>query len=266
VLDCAAGVVVIERGDLSAFGDAHRVAVLAHYSTNPQVSLSFRTLVRELDAADYQVVVVSASEFDRTLEWNGDLPPTTVVLRQPNIGYDFGSWAIGLDQLGVVAGAPYVILANDSVVGPFTSLRPLLDDFEATAADVWALTDTYQNFHHLQSYFLGFRRGILLDRPLKEFFADIRLEPTKWDVIRRNELGLSWLLHREGYTTVSAFRSDTVVVPGENPVIRGWSELLARGYPFVKREIVRDPSVAPRAEFVSLEVAAAYGQSLEEWL
>ena len=39
----------------------------------------------------------------------------------------------------------------------------------------------------------------------------------------------------------------SVVAPGENPVIKGWWKLLERGFPFVKREIVRDPSVAPRS-------------------
>jgi lipopolysaccharide biosynthesis protein len=240
--------------------------VLAHFSEDVHVSRSFRTMVGEFVEAGYLTLVVSASQVAEPLEWNGDLPSSVIVVRQPNLGYDFGSWAIGLDLLGDARRAPYLILANDSVVGPFTSLHPLLEQFEQTASDVWALTDTYQYFHHLQSYFLGFRNGILADRPLSRFFGGIRIEATKWDIIRRNELGLNKLLHDEGYSTVSAFRANTIVTSGENPVIRGWWKLLANGYPFVKREIVRDPSIAPRSEFVAAEISAAYGQTLEEWL
>ena len=266
VLDCAQGQISIERGSLKVLADSERVAVLAHFSTQRHVSRSFRTLVAEFTRAGYTTVVVSAAAVEGPLEWNGDLPSRAVVVRQPNLGYDFGSWAIGLDLIGELRFAPYVVLANDSVIGPFASLQPLLDQFEGTEADVWGLTDTYQYFHHLQSYFVGFRGGVLGDRTLRRFFDDVRIEPTKWDIIRRNELGLNRLLHQEGYTTVSAFRSENVVEVGENPVIKGWWKLLENGYPFVKREIVRDPTVAPRSEHLSAEVSAVYGAKLEEWL
>jgi hypothetical protein len=266
VLDCAEGRIVIERGNLDSVRGQDRVAVLAHFSRGVHVSRSFRALVGEFVDAEYQVVVVSGCLADEPLEWNGDLAPGVVVVRQPNLGYDFGSWAIGLHLIGEAARAPFLILANDSVLGPFASLRPLLTQFEQTTADVWALTDTYQYFHHLQSYFLGFRDGVLAERPLQRFFQDVRIEATKWDIIRRNELGFNKLLRVEGYSTLPAFRADNVVAAGENPVIKGWSKLLANGFPFVKREIVNDPSVAPRSQFVAAEVTATYGQTLEEWL
>jgi hypothetical protein len=266
VLDVARGHVLIEAGDLSRLERANRIALLAHFSVDVHVSRSFRTLVAEFVAAGYETVVVSGCESDQRLQWNGDLPPEVTVVRQPNVGYDFGSWAIGLDLLPDRGQAEFVVLANDSVIGPFASLAPLLGKFEATEVDVWGLTDTYQYFHHLQSYFVGFRGGILADRPLQRFFRDIRIEASKWDIIRRNELGLNKLLHDEGYATAVAFRSETIVAVGENPVIKGWWKLLANGYPFVKREIVRDPSVAPRSEFVSAEVSALYGATLAEWL
>ena len=266
VLDVAKGRVVIERGSIDAIKTPRRIAILAQFSVSVDVSRSFRRLVSELAARGYQTVIVSACEVGEPLEWNGDLPSDAIVIRQPNLGYDFGSWAIGLNLLDSLASAPYVILANDSLLGPFGSLEAILANFEGTGADTWALTDTYQNFHHLQSYFLGFRNGVLQDAPLRGFFRGIRLEATKWDIIRRNELGLSKLLHDEGYSATAAFRADSVVGPGENPVIKGWSELLARGFPFVKREIVREPAVAPRSRFVASEVAALYGATLEEWL
>jgi lipopolysaccharide biosynthesis protein len=258
--------VQIERGDPESIGRPDRLAILAHFSTDAQVTRSFRTLVRELSRADYRIMVVSASSAARPLEWNGDLPVDAVVLRQPNIGYDFGSWAIGLEAIGEARQAESVILANDSLLGPFTTLRPLLDDFEQAKADVWAMTDTHQYFHHLQSYFLGFRGGVLADQPLANFWSDVRVEDSKWDVIRNSELGLSRFLYGEGYQMTSAFRADEIVQHGDNPVIKGWWRLMDRGFPFLKREIVRDPSVAPMAEHVADEVSAAFGQELAEWL
>ena len=114
-------------------------------------------------------------------------------------------------MLPAITQAPYVILANDSLLGPFTDLGRLLADFEPASADVWGLTDTHQFCHHLQSYFLGYRGGVLADRPLQDFFAGVRQERSKWEIIKHNELALSRLLHGEGYDRPSAFRGDDVV-------------------------------------------------------
>ena len=265
VIDEVAGRVRREFGELPDQAP-DRVAVLVHYSASPRVNRSFRTLVREFADAGYLPLVVSAATSAEPLQWGGGLPEQAVVLRKPNIGYDFGSWAVGLHELPSVLHSPYVVLANDSVLGPFQSLKPHLDAFEQSDADVWGLTDTRQYFHHLQTYFLGFRRGVLAEKPLARFWADRRNERTKWEIIRRNELALNLLLHREGYVATAAFRADDVVPLGENPVIRGWWRLVENGFPFVKREIVTNPSVAPRSDWVAREVKAYFGEDVNEWL
>lgn len=258
--------VVCEHGSPDEFGSPERVAVLVHWSVQPVVSRSLRELVRQLDRHGYRTVIVSAAEFEQPLDWGDTLPADAIVFRKPNIGYDFGSWAVGLGVLPAITRAPYVILANDSVLGPFTDIGGLLAQFEDSIADVWGLTDTRQFSHHLQSYFLGYRNGVLAERPLQEFFAGVRQERSKWEIIKHNELALSSLLHREGYITRSAFRGDDVVGAGDNPVIAGWRALIGRGFPFVKRQIVMDPAVAPHAELIAREVRAVFGARIEEWI
>lgn len=266
VLVISAGEVVVERGSLDSIGMPDRLAVLAHYSEDRRVSRSFRVLVRQLSHLGYKAVIVSASLVEDELDWGGQLPPDAVVVRQPNVGYDFGSWAIGLDLVGEAAAAQSVILANDSMVGPFAKIDPLVEQFESSQADVWGMTDTQQLCHHLQSYFLGFQSGVLLDAPLAGFWRDVCIHPTKWDVIRHNEIAFSNLLYREGYVTTAAFRADSVVGSADNPVIAGWYRLLRAGFPFVKREVVRDPQVAPQGDRVADEVERLFGERLEDWL
>jgi lipopolysaccharide biosynthesis protein len=266
VIDEVMGHVVCEQGSLAGFGEPDGVAVAVHWASSPVVSRSFRQLVRDLSSAGYRTVVVSACEAAEPLDWSGALAPETIVLRKPNFGYDFGSWAVALALLPAILRAPRVLLANDSVVGPFTDLDGVVADFESSTADVWALTDTRQFFHHLQSYFMGFKNGVLADPPLTRFWSGVRQERSKWEIIRHNELALSRLLYREGYVMQAAFRADDVVRPGENPVIRGWRSLLAMGFPFVKREIVRDPKVAPGGEFVAREVRSLFRTDLEDWV
>lgn len=240
--------------------------MLVHWSRSPVLTRSFVTFAGELAAAGYRVAVVSSCESRQPLEWGGRCPEGTTVIRKPNIGYDFGSWSVGLHALPAIASADRVILTNDSMLGPFASLRPMLDKVEQWPVDVYGLTDTRQYFRHLQSYFLGFNGGILADPPLASFYADVRVEPSKWEIIRRYELGLSVLLRRESYSFTTVFRADELVPPGDNPVIKGWWRLIERGFPFVKREIVRDPAVAPRSEWVAREVQAVFGQRIEDWM
>jgi lipopolysaccharide biosynthesis protein len=243
-----------------------RAAVLAHFSVDPVVGRSFRELIRELHRHGYLIVVVSTSVAPGPLDFRGELPHSAVVLRRSNVGYDFGSWAVGLSLVPAVRGAEHTILANDSMVGPFASLGSILGQFEASSADVFGLTDTYQYSHHLQSYFVGYRRGVLNERVLRRFWDGIRHEDEKIDIILKNEVGLSRVLRAESFVTDVAFRSDAIVPHGENPVIRGWRRLLEQGFPFVKREIVRYPDVAPDGERVPAVLRAAFGEDVADWL
>jgi lipopolysaccharide biosynthesis protein len=131
---------------------------------------------------------------------------------------------------------------------------------------VYGLTDTKQFGYHLHSYFLGFTHGVLEEKPLRRFWMGIRQENSKQETITRNEIGFSRLLRREGYSSQAAFPCRQVVKPGENPTIRGWEKLLELGFPFVKREIVRTPWVAPNGDLVAGLVRRKFGVDIEEWL
>jgi hypothetical protein len=244
-----------------------RVAVLVHHGAVPAVTRSFRELVAAFDQRGYGVLVVSSSEFREPLDWGDTPPPASVtVLRKPNVGYDFGSWAVGLDAFAAVRRSPTVVLANDSLVGPFASLDPVLDRMERTTADVWGLTETLQFARHLQSYFVAYRGGVLADAPLEWFWRGVRHHSDKQTIIHRNEIGLGRLLEREGYAIDALFGAGQVVPAADNPTIAGWRTLLERGLPFVKREIVRSPGLAPQGEQIPDELRARYGVDVAQWL
>lgn len=259
-----AGRVHVEHA--GATGPTDRVAVLVHHADEPQVTRSFAHLVSTFLDASYRVVVVSSSPFEGPLLWGGPTAPDGVtVLRKPNVGYDFGSWSVGLAHDPSIVHAPHVVLANDSLVGPFASAAHVVAAAEASRADVWGVTETLQFRRHLQSYWLAYHHGVLAERPLAWFWASVRHHDDKQRIIMRNELGLAHLLQSEGYTTDAMFPAPTVVDPGDNPTIAGWSALLDGALPFVKREIVRRPELAPAGERIPDEVLARYGARLEEW-
>jgi lipopolysaccharide biosynthesis protein len=267
VIDLAMRGVRVERGGASSeASNDGRVAVLAHFSTLARISLSFRTLVEQFVCAGYRVIVVSSATCPTELDWGPAELADVIVLRKPNVGYDFGSWAVALDRFPAVRAAEHVVLANDSLVGPFATIDPLLHEFEETRADVWGLTETLQFSRHLQSYFIGFRRGVLEERPLADFWSDVRHYEDKNLVIHRNELGLGRLLQDEGYAVDAAFVAEQVVPAADNPTIIGWHRLLAGGFPFVKRELVRTPTLAPDGAEIKVAVKEIFGVDVEDWL
>jgi lipopolysaccharide biosynthesis protein len=245
-----------------------RYAVLVHYSPTAVVSRSVTSFVAELHRLGYFVVISSSCEAEGDLEWpDGRMPDRTIVIRKPNIGYDFGTAAVALAQFPDMESAPYVIIANDSNVGPFAPLDTVIRHFESSDADAWGVTGSFQYVFHLQSFFLGFRNGILADRPLRRFWRGIRHFDDKKKVIQRYELGLSALLTDEGYVLDSMYgNAEFGAHPARMTAIFLWKELLSVGYPFVKRSLATKTRQHASRTTVAGTVREAFHTELEEWL
>ena len=257
----------VERdGPVPDFRRAERVAVVAHWDAEGRVARSPRTLVESLIRAGYETLLVSAAEGPEPLDWVGGRPGAVTVLRRPNLGYDFGSWATALGRFPEVLRANMVLLFNDSMAGPFAPIDGLLEHFRLSDADVWAMTDTRQLGHHLQSYCIGFKGGSLEDASLRGFWSAIRIEPTREAVIERYELGLSRLLVRRRVVVDVAIPSWKVVDGDDNPTIIGWRRLLDLGFPFVKRQILREPDICADGAEAPGELRDRFGVEAGEWL
>jgi hypothetical protein len=252
---------------LAAVETLDRVAVLVQWGPDSRLSRSVHELTNSLVSHDYGVVLVSAADGPDPLKWPGDEPANVTVLRRHNIGYDFGSWAVALDRYPAIAAADRVLLVNDSLAGPFAPIDHLFKMFDETGADVWGLTDSSQlGTHHLQSYCMGFRHGCLQEPALAKFWHDIYVEPSRDDIIHRYEIGLSKLLRREHFTIDAAFRHSQVVGGSDNPTIHGWRRLLDLGYPFVKRQLLREPELMPDGSTVPAELRRRFGVDVDDWV
>lgn len=247
-------------------GTLPRVAVIAHWAPTGRLSRSVSELTSVLVNHGYEVIISSSAEGEGDLAWPEVRPSNVTVLRRPNLGYDFGSWATALDRYPAIAAADQVLLLNDSLAGPFQPIDQLLRHFDQSGADVWGMTDTCQFGRHLQSYCLGFKRGCLTEGPLARFWRGVRVERSRDDVIWRYEIGLSRLLHRERFSIDAAIGYRKVVSEGQNPTIIGWRRLLDAGFPFVKRQLLRQPEAAPDGSLVREEVQRRFGVNLDQWL
>jgi lipopolysaccharide biosynthesis protein len=261
------GSVRLEGADRSAeLSGVDRVAVVAHWDPVGRVTRSTHALLGALEMAGFEIVLVSAEEGDGPLGWGQQAPVGLTVLRRPNLGYDFGSWATALDRFPGIKSARLVLLMNDSLAGPFAPIQPLLDHFDRSQADVWAMTDTTQLGHHLQSYCLGFKGGCLESPALAAFWRSIRVEESREAVIDQYELGLGRLLERERFATDVAIPGWRVVEGDDNPTTIGWRRLLDEGFPFVKRQVITEPGVCPDGSSAPAELLRRFGVEVMDWL
>lgn len=263
----AAGQLQLEQGR-PIRSDSGSVAVVVHWSDRPAVSRSAQTLLREFLDAGYATAFVSAATCDEPLQFSDrDLVDGIAVYRRSNVGYDFGSWASFLAQFPATREASRVILANDSLLGPFASIRPVLDAFDACPTDIWGITGTTQDAAHVQSHMVGYKDGVLTEPALRRFWRGIRVESSKRDLILRYEIGLSRLALAEGYVLAAHFPWNWATSLGQNPTSAGWRRLIMHGFPFVKRELVlRPPPEVSDAHDVADVIRQRWGQDVLEWV
>ncbi len=257
----------IEHGQLSDIEQCDKVAIVAGYSPNVNVSRSVSAYLNELSYAGFGVLYINVCSDSAPLNFSEPLADNIVVGRRPNRGYDFGTWAVVLAAYPLLARKKFVLLTNDSLAGPFTTIKPLLDRacYEGNA-DIVAMTSSTQIHPHIQSYFLLFRDGILADPELSLFFARVRIEDTKENVVAHNELQLQDTATRLGYSSDVLFQTESLAADGENPTLYSWRQLLDAGWPFVKKTIIADPSTAPRGNDVAHVVHGKFGIDIKEWI
>ena len=202
------------------------------------------------------------------------------ILIRGNVGYDFGAWREGLGRLALPRpDTAMVVIANDSVYGPVRSLASVLGRIDFGLADVWGCTDSWQHRYHLQSYFMAFSPAVLRSPVWSAFWADVRPTWSKGWLIRLYEVGLTQALlkagfrcraiwpyqalvrdidaellmdHKEGGPNLAdpairarqvharRLRAAVVERVALNPTSDLWRQLLSAGYPFIKRELLRD--------------------------
>ena len=278
-----------------------RVCVYAHWDGAGEVREHVLHHVRSLADAGVSVVFVTNAGHLRPAAMAALKLVCAGVIVRRNVGYDFGAWREGFAQLGLPrANTSMVLMANDSVYGPLRPLDALLSRVDFGVADAWGCTESWQSRYHLQSYMMAFSPRVVGSDAWRDFWAGVRPTWAKVWLIRLYEIGLTQRLMRAGFTcralwpygdlvrdldpelltdfkeggpnladpAVRARQDHTRRVRGHvvdrtplNPTSDLWRQLLAAGFPFLKRELLRDnpsrvPDVAEWRE-VALEHHAA---------
>ena len=216
------------------FNIKEKVVLYAHQTNDEKLTKSVLKQLQNWHDCSWPVIVIDSSDIDLT--W----PEYVTVLRKPNIGYDFGSWAVALEKFPEIFDSKKVLFANSGVIGPFWSFSNLLRDFEESNSDFWGLTDNSDIDWHIQTYWFGFSNETLSRSSLKEFWSGVRVTPTKSHVVVDYEVGLSRVIRKNKYSTRVVFPYKTVgVADGIDTGTYAWDRLLDMGLPFLKRRVLQ---------------------------
>jgi lipopolysaccharide biosynthesis protein len=183
---------------------AKRIAVMAHFDPAGDVPVRTRRLMRQLlDVADRLVVVSTGLRPDA---FDSKDPRITVISRQ-NVGYDFYSFKVGIESIPDLWAYDELIVANDSIymVRDY-GLSDIFERMSNANCDMWAMTVSKQVVSHAQSYFVVFRKSLLVTPAFAKFWRDVRVVDNKWEIILNYEVGMTQHFVAHGARVASAFK------------------------------------------------------------
>ena len=253
---------------------ATRVAVFNHFDRRGTVAPFVEYYLGKLHDAGYTILLVSNSPRLDPAAVERVAPMCGAILRRDNVGRDFGAYKDGIQTIPHLERLDSLVLANDSVYGPFQDLGVLIDRMSLAEADVWGITDSWERRFHLQSFFLLFGPAALASAAFDRFWRGIHYVQAKRWIITRYEVGLTRALMAGGLRCRALFpsreatrflrlrgrngRRRDALSPTERRFLRNvshlidagnpfnpshffWEVLISRmGCPFLKRELLRD--------------------------
>lgn len=226
----------------------HKLCLFAHFDPQGRVWPHVRHYLEQVRRCGFDIVLIQAGapllDADRTA-----VEAISVrVIERPNGGLDFGSWAAAIHILeaeGALSSVDWLLLANDSVYGPFADLQPILTTMTSGTADVWGLVDSREKSWHLQSWFLCLSRPAFTSATFRDLMRLPFETLDKRTIIAEGERRLAAALAADGFRTavwspVDAHRLWPGLTP-HNPMHIPWRFMLEQaGVPFVKVELLRD--------------------------
>jgi hypothetical protein len=257
-----------------------KVAIFVHFDRQGIARDYVLHYLAALQAAGYEIAFVSNSGQLQPAAVEALRLLCSVIIVRRNVGYDFGAMREAVLRLRLPRrNTAQLLIVNDSVYGPLCPLDDLLNAIDFDEADFWGATESWQGRYHLQSYFMAFGPKAMQHRAWEAFWRGVRPVASKAYVIKQYEVGLTQRLLRGGLRPravwkypdlVRQINPDLMIQGGEegpvstdpihamrkaharrirdaavtrqplNPTSDLWRQLLHAGFPFLKRELLRE--------------------------
>ena len=224
-------------------GQGRRVCLFAQFNRKPTLPRATFHYLEKLNEAGFETILAMSGK-DRVDDADRALLDRLGVHARPrpNAGLDFGAWAMLIGE-GAADGADQILLANDSVFGPFAPLAPIVRDM--AGFDAWGMVESREGRPHLQSWFVCLSGDAFRRASVRRLWSQPFETMSKPEIVVHGELGLGAAMEAEDLDVGARYRSVFRVRPSSaiatNPMHFRWRALLATGaVPFIKAELLRD--------------------------
>lgn len=253
-VDPDASSVVDARPGRKALSDGDALCIYAHYDPGGTVDDHVHAALEAAADAGLKLVLVSSCPTLDERSLDRLEPLVAYALTTTNRGRDWGLYHEGLRFATGLVRPGTVTLLNDSVYVLRPSLADLMDRVRSARYDIVGATDSYQQRHHLQSYFLHFGERAVRSPLLEDFICHYVPVGDKTYIINAHEIGLARHAAELGLTFGAVWdvakleRAAAPLLAGRSPWPSGpvnpthyfWDVLLDAGCPFIKVELLRD--------------------------
>jgi len=174
-----------------------RAIVFVHYDKDNLVDAYVYFYLEALKQHSTHLVFVTTSTLSKE-DYEKVSQLCSNIIERKNIGYDFMSYKVGLASFDYTK-YDELLICNDSVYGPFYPLSSLFERMSNTKCDFWGMTDNNDMSYHLQSYFLLFKKSLLVAPAFSIFWKDVKVLDDKDEIIETYEVGLTTHFQKEGF-------------------------------------------------------------------
>ena len=179
-----------------------RYAVFAGYSADGSVAPYVLRYLSGLKAVTDGIVYITDSPLSP--EAQKQVAPYVIHGEYQRHGeYDWGSYKRGYNWLkakNLLRHADELIFANDSAYAPLQTFRPMFNQMRSRSElDFWGNTQNQRFNPHLQSYFLVFRRPVIISKSFAAFLNGVKAQPDHSLYITEYEIKLPPFLKNLGY-------------------------------------------------------------------
>jgi rhamnosyltransferase len=180
----------------------NRAIVFVHYDRDNLVDDYVYFYLKALKKHSTHLVFVTTSTLSKE-DYQKVSYLSSHIIERENIGYDFMSYKTGLESFDYTQ-YDELLICNDSVYGPFYPLSALFERMSNTECDFWGMTDNNDMAYHLQSYFLLFKKSLLLDTSFSTFWEKVKVLNDKEEIIQTYEVGLTSYFEKKGFKSAVA--------------------------------------------------------------
>lgn len=199
-----------------------KVCLFAAFSSDGYIREATKCYLREIRKKFGYIIFVADC---KVLPKEAETIPADYIIVKRHHEYDFGSWKRGFELLlknNVLGKIDKILLTNDSVnyVGSEHDFTNIIDksanhDAFSMAIDgygygekvgVNSYTQVYNPF--MESWFLLLSKNIFRTDWFKDFMLSVTQESEKEDVVKKYEMGLSWLIKDKGFKLNSYYPFD----------------------------------------------------------